>query len=78
MLTEEQKEKVRGEAREILGKFGKSLKEVKMTEEGFKKKAGGYRSEGQGLESDGDFRKRMFDNAPEKEGDCLIAEKKKW
>ena len=29
-------------------------------------------------EIDSDFRKIMFDNAPNKEGDCIVAEKGKW
>ena len=78
MLSDSDKEKIRKEAREILDEFGKSLKGVKLQGEEFKKEVGGYREESHGVEGDEKFREGLFRNAPEKEGDCLVAEKKKW
>ncbi|MCX8159148.1 MAG: hypothetical protein N3D20_02550 [Candidatus Pacearchaeota archaeon] len=78
MIDEAKKEEIREEARKILEKFARRLEKVKLKER--KRKVGetGYREEGEGVKGDEDFRKRMFENAPEKDGDCIIAEKKKW
>ena len=70
--------KVTEEAKQITAKFSSTLKKINMKEKGFKGQIGGFREEGNGLEGDKDFRKRMFANAPSKDGDCLIMEKKKW
>ena len=78
MIAEKQKEQIREQAKEILDSFARALEKVKVKEEKVKKAVGGYRKEGAGQECDNDFRDRMFANAPEKEGDCIIAEKKKW
>ena len=71
-------DKIRAEARRILDKFGKSLSVVKFKEKDLKIKEGGFREEGSGSECDSEFREKMFANAPEKEGNYIVAEKKKW
>ncbi len=78
MIAEKQKEQIRKQAKEILDSFARALEKIKVKEEKVKKVVGGYRKEGTGQKCDGDFHDRMFANAPEKEGDCIIAEKKKW
>ena len=77
-MNEAERKKIQAEAEEIMNKFAKELEKVKFKEEKVKKPVGGFREEGAGQESSEDFRKRMFDNAPEKKGDFIIAEKKKW
>ena len=77
-MNDSEKEKIRKEAKEIMKKFSKSLDKVKFKEEKIKKPAGGFREEHFEEQSSEDFRKRMFENAPEKDRDCIIAEKKKW
>ncbi len=77
-MDEKKKEQVRKEAKEILAKFAKKLESVKFTEKKEKEVLGGMREEGEGLDCDTDFRKRFFANAPQKEGDFILAEKKKW
>lgn len=77
-ITEQEREKIREEAKEILEKFGASLSKVKLKEKKEKKSLGGFREEGNGEKGDADFRKRMFENAPNKNEDSIIAEKKKW
>ena len=72
------REEVRKQAKEILDKFAKSLESVKFKEKKGKKELEGFREEAQGLKGDEDFRKRMFENAPNKNDDFIIAEKKKW
>ena len=72
------KKKIQKEAKQILDKFSSALKSVKIKEKELKKPAGGFRKEGSGEKCDPDFRKRMFENAPRVEGDCIAVEKKKW
>ena len=71
-------DKIREEAKRILDKFSASLEKVKLKEKATKKIVGGYREESQANESNSDFRKRMFDNASNKNEECIIAESKKW
>ena len=73
-----QESKIQKEAREVLRKFEDALSKVKVTEKELKREVGGFREEGLGEGADSDFRKRMFENAPHKEGDFIISEKKKW
>lgn len=78
MISEREKEEIKKEAKEILDKFASALEGIKVKEKKEKEKIGGFREEGKGEETDNDFRKRMFENAPRKEGDFILAEKKKW
>jgi len=78
VMDEKEREKIRLEAKEILEKFAKTLENVKLKEKKAKKEVGGFREEGQGEHGDKDFRKRMFANAPNKNEDNIIAEKKSW
>jgi len=87
MIDEKKRLEIEKQAEDILRKFSESLKNVKIgaKKEG-KKEVGGFRKEGvwnQGSkppqkEFDEDFRRRMFNNAPNKEGDAIVAEKKSW
>jgi len=72
------KEKIKEEAKEILAKFSKAISKVKLSEKSLKAEVGGFREESNAEGCDKDFRERIFDNAPEADDDCVIAEKKKW
>lgn len=75
-LSKEQRElQIRKEAKKILDNFAKALSSVKIEEKKLKNKIGGFREE-KDPECDPEFRERMFENAPEKKGDSIIAEKK--
>lgn len=78
MISDREKEEIRLQAKAILDDFAESLEKVKIEKERVKKAVGGYRKEGSGQKGNEDFREIMFANAPEKDGDCIIAEKKKW
>ncbi len=78
IINESEREKIKKEAREILDNFSRALSKVKIKEKKEKKELGGFREEREGMLGDKDFRKRMFENAPNKNEDFLIAEKKKW
>jgi hypothetical protein len=77
-MNEEKMNEVKVKAKQILDGFSKKLEGVKLHEKEFKKNVGGFRIEGKGKEGDKEFRERMFDNAPEKSGDFIIAESKIW
>jgi hypothetical protein len=77
MVTEQQKEAIRKEARTILDGFAKTLDKVTVSEHIHLSGTNG-RKEGFGVECDPDFRNRLFENAPKKNKDFLIAEKGAW
>mgnify|MGYP001565578421 CR=1 FL=1 len=77
-ISDKVKLEIKKEAKELLARFAKKLESVKFTEKKEKEELGGMREEGEGLSCDEDFRKRFFANAPQKEGDFILAEKKKW
>jgi Asp-tRNA(Asn)/Glu-tRNA(Gln) amidotransferase C subunit len=71
------KEEIKKQAKEIMDNFASALEKVKV-EEGRVEREADRREEKRGEEADSDFRKIMFENAPEKEGDCIKAEKGGW
>ena len=78
-VSEEEKEKIKKQAKEILDKFSEKLSRVdKKIADTSIERENFERIEGAGANSDEDFRKRMFENAPEKNQDFIIAEKKSW
>jgi len=77
-MDEIKREKVAKEAKEILDKFSHMIEAVKIKTAEKKAELGGFREEGEGKICDADFRARMFENAPEKDEDYIIAEKKTW
>lgn len=79
MISEEQARKIREEAKLILNRFASSLESVEIKKmKRLKISKGGFRVEGKGNEADEEFVKTMFENAPEVDMDCIVAEKKKW
>ena len=82
MLSDKEKAEIEKEARKLLRKFGdaldKAIGDKEIEKEARVKENSGFRKEGEGSEEDKDFGKRMFENAPKKDDDCIIAEKKKW
>jgi hypothetical protein len=77
-MDEKEAEKIREDAKAILDKFGKTLDKVKFKGKKENKEVGGFRVEGEGKKGDEEFRKAMFNNSSNKNGDNIIAEKKKW
>jgi Asp-tRNA(Asn)/Glu-tRNA(Gln) amidotransferase C subunit len=78
MISEKEKEEIRMQAKEILDNFAKALEKVKNKEKKIEKKLGGFRNEKLGDKGNLEFREQMFKNAPTHDGNCVIAEKKKW
>lgn len=72
-------EKIKIDAKKIIDSFSEQLARVKVPDgEPLIEKKEFERKEGNGEECDGDFRKIMFENAPEKSGDFIIGERKRW
>jgi hypothetical protein len=79
MVSEAKEEQIRAEARAMLDKFSKSLGNIKVSSEiKGDGDSSGFREEGSGDEGSQDFRQMMFANSESKEGDFIVAEKKKW
>jgi Asp-tRNA(Asn)/Glu-tRNA(Gln) amidotransferase C subunit len=78
-LSEKEREDIRKEAKRILDSFSEKLSKVKVSEEDpLIKRKFSEREEKEGVDSEEGFRERIFENAPNKNSDFIIAEKKKW
>lgn len=78
-LSEKEKEEIKSEARDIINSFSKKLEKVKdLPNESFIERGSGYREEGKGKSGNGMLKERILKNAPNKNKDFIIAEKKRW
>lgn len=78
-VSEKEKEEIKKQAKSIMDKFSEKISKIdKKIPEPLIERKEFEREEKQGKESNSDFRKRMFENAPQKNKDFIIAEKKKW
>jgi Asp-tRNA(Asn)/Glu-tRNA(Gln) amidotransferase C subunit len=78
-ISEEEKERIRKEAKKIIDSFSEKISKIKISEEEPNVKRKEFeRIEGDGQECDNDFKKILFENAPNKNGDFILAEKKRW
>ncbi len=78
-VSDEEKEKIKRQAKEILDKFSEKLSAVdKKTADVSIERAVSERAEGGGKNPDEDFRKRVLENAPNKSDDFILGEKKSW
>jgi len=79
MISDSKRKEIEKEAQDILKKFGESLKKIKMKSKEKKTFSNkGFREEKSTEKCDDDFRDIMFENAPSKNKDSIIAEKKQW
>jgi hypothetical protein len=91
MVSDNKISDIRKEAKGILDRFSTELGKVSIGKgKKLKRKVEGFRDEdskdetttfGKGSRSpkeDSYFREILFENAPSKEGDCIVAESKKW
>lgn len=78
-LSEKEKEEVKREAKKILDSFSEKLSKVKVPdEEPLIIRREYEREEGNGVEPEGGFKEKIFENAINKDDDFIIAEKKRW
>ena len=76
-LDEKEREKIKKNSKKLLNEFASKLTKIKSTEKHFENNSG-TRDEGNGWETDKDFRDLMFLNAPFIEDNHLVAEKGSW
>ena len=77
-VSEKEREEIKNQAKEIMNSFEKELKKVESQkiELGVRRKEQ-LRDETK-TRNDPDFRKRFLENAPNKDGDLIKAEKGSW
>ena len=76
-IDEKKRAAIKREAKQILDKISKALSSVKASDSNVERDKD-RREEGKGEGCDSEFREIMFDNAPKKNKDFIIAEKKQW
>ncbi len=77
-VSEKEKEEIREQARKIMNNFSKKLNEIKgKIKDSVPEKKNVEREENNGNSQEID-RKIMFENAPSKNKDFIIAEKGEW
>jgi Asp-tRNA(Asn)/Glu-tRNA(Gln) amidotransferase C subunit len=78
-VSESEKESIKKQAKEIMDRFSEKLARIdKKTSEPIIERKNFERHEMQGSKPNLDFRKRMFENAPNKNDDFILGEKKGW
>ena len=72
--------KIEKEAKEVLDKFARALEKVEKEQDidSYVDRDISERKEGLGKECDKSFKKRILENAPNKDDDFIIAERKGW
>lgn len=76
-VTEQEKEEIRKNAKNLLDEFSSKLDKIKAVEAKPEDKEN-LRIEGKGSQPNPEFREYMFDNAPLVEEGLIIAEKGHW
>ncbi|MCX6748408.1 MAG: hypothetical protein NT076_02285 [Candidatus Pacearchaeota archaeon] len=71
------RKKIKEQAKKLLDNFAAALGDIK-TEEVYVQRKEDRRQETEASNPDADFKKRMLENAPNKDKDCVIAEKGSW
>jgi len=77
-LSEEEKQEIKKQAEKILEKFSKALKKVKTEEYKHFENKSGFREETKTSETNKEFQDIFFQNAPKKNKNYIIGEKKSW
>ena len=80
VVSEQEKKEIEKQAEQILDNFSEQLSKIKKDiNESIPEKGAGHREETRANEKcDEDFRKIMFENAPQKNDDFILAEKGGW
>ncbi len=76
-VTEKEKEQIRKDSKKLLNEFASKLAKIKAPEGHFKNESG-TRTEGDGWETDEEFKNTMFANAPFVKDNCIVAERGEW
>ena len=78
-VSEKEREEIKKQAKDIMDSFSKKISKVnKKIAEPLIERKESERVEGKGSPPNEVFRRMVLENAPEKNQDFIIAEKKKW
>ena len=72
------KEAIEAQAKQILDNFSKALESVKAKSQKTRMQQAPFREETQAKPFSTEFKQQIFKNAPNKDEDCIIAEKAQW
>ena len=74
-----EKKKIEKDVKKIVDSFGKTLESLgNLSKEGFIERDESFREETLEFPCDKNFKKRILDNAKDKDKDFIIVEKKTW
>jgi len=76
-MDEKETEQIKNETKKLLDKFSLALSKIKSEDSNVERDED-RREEGEGKMGDEEFRKIMFENAPSKNEEFILAERKKW
>ncbi len=76
-VSEDEREQIKLDSKKLLNEFAIKLSKIKASEGHFEN-GSGVREEGDGWETDAEFRSITMSNAPFVEEDSIIAEKGGW
>ncbi len=76
-VSDKEKQEIKEQSKHLLEEFGSKLEKIKTKEKHFESNSG-TRQEGDGWETDQEFRDTMLSNAPLVDDDFIIAEKGAW
>ena len=76
-VSEEEKEKIRKDSKKLLSEFASKLSKIKTTETHFENESG-TRGDGEGWDTEPEFRDLTLLNAPFVEDGFIVAEKGGW
>ena len=76
-VTEKEKTQIQKDAKKLLNEFASKLSKIKAPEGHFENNSG-TREEGDGWETDPEFRRHMLSNAPFVEDEFIVTEKGGW
>ena len=77
-VSESEKAKIEQDAKDLILEFGDALEKLPNLPNNSVERKNDRRIEGNGKNSDKEFRELMLHNAPEVKDDSIIAEKGKW
>ena len=76
-VTEKEKEQIKKDSKKLLNEFASKLSKIKATASHFENESG-TREEGDGWNTDPEFRSTTLSNAPFVQDNSIVAEKGGW